>query len=106
MRLIDADELVKRRCSRRNERFKDIDDHYVESCDECVKDGCCCCEIDAYEVWSAPTVDAVEVVRCKECKFAVMTTDGQLKYCKERDPHCTDKLYYSDDDFCSRGERK
>lgn len=48
----------------------------------------------------------IEVVRCKECKYGVMTTEGQLKYCKERDPHCTDKLYYSGDNFCSWGEQR
>ena len=36
-----------------------------------------------------PTIDAVEVVRCKECKF-------------EKD--CTQRGF--NDDFCSRGRRK
>ena len=37
----------------------------------------------------APTVDAVEVVRCKNCK--------EYKYCF---------LLPNDDDYCSKGERK
>lgn len=50
--------------------------------------------------------DAVEVVRCKECKHSVMTTDGQVKYCKNHDPLCRDKLYYDADFFCADGDRK
>ena len=47
----------------------------------------------------APTVDAVEVVRCKDCKHWSMG-------------YCNNFAYYSyepmtnEDDFCSYGERK
>ena len=47
----------------------------------------------------APTVDAVEVVRCKDCKH-------------EEDGYCNHFGYYSyapmvfENDFCSRGERR
>lgn len=56
------------------------------------------------EIDNAPTVDATPVVRCKDCKYLVLTADG------EHDPEdcvcnyfLTDGL--TDDDFCSRGER-
>ena len=58
----------------------------------------------------APTVDAVEVVRCKDCKWY---KEGELlapnKFCF-RLMHPTEDRHvgynFSDDDFCSYGERK
>ena len=54
-----------------------------------------------------PTVDAVEVVRCKDCKYAEMHVDIIGK------PHlfcCNGKSIYRRkvdlDDYCSYGERK
>lgn len=49
-------------------------------------------------ILTAPTVDAVEVVRCKDCKHFVKATDWFA--CKK---------WYMDireDDYCSYGERK
>lgn len=46
-------------------------------------------------IQNAPTVDAVEVVRCKDCKG--MNED---KFC------CAWEGFVRDDDFCSYGERK
>lgn len=49
----------------------------------------------------APTVDAVPVVRCKDCKHYALWEDGRAMFhCDKRD--CT--MY--DDDFCSYGERE
>lgn len=86
MRLIDADEL---------KTIKSIQMADYNS-------------IETIQKWidSAPTVDAVEVVRCKDCVYPVMTIDGQVKYCKEHDPRCRDKLYYNADFFCADGERR
>ena len=54
-----------------------------------------------------PTVDAVEAVRCKDCKYW-KTADGvnqskKVKFCTYQIGH-----HYArrDGDFCSRGERK
>lgn len=48
---------------------------------------------------NAPTVDAVEVIRCKDCK----KRDTNL--CPLH--HCVSPMITSmDDDFCSHGERK
>ena len=53
---------------------------------------------------SQPTVDAVQVVRCKDCKYAHMTYNGECKYC---DVWGTDDpLYLPADYFCVSGERK
>ena len=53
------------------------------------------------DVEAAPTVDAVEVVRCRECK-----------HCDPENHHCDHHmgtaapLRRKPDDFCSYGERK
>ena len=48
------------------------------------------------------------VVRCKDCKYAYLTDDGECKYCEmEKDDN--DSLverYRSWDWFCADGERK
>ena len=47
-------------------------------------------------IMNAPTVDAVEVVRCRDCKFNL-------------DGHCDNWSGWelvADDEFCSRGERR
>lgn len=48
-----------------------------------------------YGVADAPTVDAVEVVRCKDCKYA--DENAMCRYVS---------WYNTKDDFCSRGERR
>lgn len=51
----------------------------------------------------APTIDAVPVVRCKDCKWFTMDNTGGT-YCN----HLTCGLFngYEPDAFCSYGERK
>ncbi len=56
---------------------------------------------------AAPAVDAVKVVRCKECRFCKKypTSDGG-KMCTNQE---WNTVYYppvEDDDYCSRGERR
>ena len=57
--------------------------------------------VDAKQIADAPTVDAVEVVRCGECK-----------HCDPENYHCDHSmstaapLSRDPDDFCSYGERK
>ena len=66
--------------------------------------------VDAKQIADAPTVDAVEVVRCKDCKY----------YCQDKingvicrhpaldfDTECFDHwINTNPDDFCSYGELK
>ena len=55
--------------------------------------------VSVMNILTAPTVDAVEVVRCKGCK----KRDTNL--CPLY--HCVSPMITSmDDDFCSHGERK
>ena len=83
MRLINADELKKQAFGKRNGLVHTSD-------------------IDA-----APTVDAIPVVRCGECRYwdhsPSCSATPQYHACQRRifaDVHMTR------DDFCSRGERK
>lgn len=75
MRLIDADKL---------ERKEFYGNEY------------CFDYVDAKDIDNAPTVDAVPVVRCKDCKY--YDIGGSCIICgfQSRKP----------DDFCSYGERK
>ena len=54
------------------------------------------------EVHYAPTIDAVEVVRCKDCKH--FGGHGACHY------HAADEngtpIFVRDDDFCSYGEKR
>ena len=61
--------------------------------------------IDAivYEIGTAPTVDAVEVVRCRDCKHYMEhpRTKRMCCYVHLLTPH-----HMRNDDFCSYGERR
>ena len=48
---------------------------------------------------SAPTIDAVEVVRCRECRY--LKHDADYQWCGMIGVGC-EKV---DDDYCSYGER-
>ena len=48
--------------------------------------------VDAKQIADAPTIDAVEVVRCKDCKYF------KTRLCENEDNY--------DDWFCADGERK
>ena len=51
------------------------------------------------EIEDAPTVDAVEVVCCEDCKHSI---EGSFDYCVCR----KSGLLLKQDDFCSYGERR
>ena len=51
-----------------------------------------------------PTIDAVEVVRCKDC---VRKQEWLIDYTHDSDWFCTlHECAMNDDDFCSYGERR
>lgn len=55
----------------------------------------------------APTVDAVPVVRCKDCKFSKPYYHGSESNLGMFTYLCTQGLYgMNADDYCSRAERK
>ena len=47
-------------------------------------------------IWDTPTADAVEVVRCKDCKHRNPNGYKCLR----------DNLWHKDEDYCSYGERR
>ena len=79
MRLIDADSLM----------------------DEANSDGAYG-YVDAKQISEAPTVDAVPVVRCRECKYRFKNNGHDKSGC----PIIDANIWMDDDDFCSHGERK
>ena len=56
--------------------------------------------VNAYDIVNCPTVDAVEVVRCKDCRFNLLPPSSGNADCQI--------LYGMTDQngFCSYGERK
>ena len=63
-----------------------------------------CGVINIKHIDEAPTVDAVEVVRCKDCK---LRHEGFYNGLKIMVVHCSlNGIPVDDDDFCSYGERR
>ena len=60
--------------------------------------------IKTMQLQDAPTVDAVEVVRCRNCKHAWIHPCGYV-YC-HRDGRNAYEMTFNLDSFCSYGERK
>ena len=58
--------------------------------------------VDAKQISEAPTVDAVPVVRCRECKYRFKNNGHDKSGC----PIIDANIWMDDDDFCSYGERK
>ena len=101
-RLIDADSLV--------EKWQARHDFFVDGLGgfdkmsfstKCRVDEITNCVAD---VVNAPTVDAVEVVRCKDCKHAYLTYNGEVKYCEIFDKE--EAVYLPPSFFCAYGERR
>ena len=59
--------------------------------------------VDAKQIADAPTIDAVEVVRCRDCKH----WHKETLFCDYM-PHgeAQERVNWYADDFCSYGERK
>ena len=89
MRLIDADKLERQEYWG-NERCFDY--------------------VDAEDIDNAPTVDAVPVVRCKDCKHYRNHPNGLCYLHTEPKEnargHSGNAVCVEPDDFCSYGERK
>jgi hypothetical protein len=81
MRLIDADALK----------------HYMALTD----DGHGVCYVPSKDIRRAPTIDAVPVVRCKDCKHC----DPESKHC-DHPMGTAMPVPRKEDDFCSCGERR
>lgn len=51
-----------------------------------------------------PSIDAVPVIRCKDCKYAYITNDGECKYCDIWFP--VEAKYLDGDYYCASAERE
>lgn len=78
MRLIDADALIEEARNR-----IDMQDMYLPI------------HIKEFVIDEMPTIDAVQVVRCKDCKHF----EGKNTY-------CANDILATPYDYCSRGERR
>jgi len=87
MRLIDADALMRSHC---------VECTYYNS-GECL--GAKCDWDSIGHIREAKTVDAVPVVRCRECKYLRLT--GTVWRCTNR----IVMMICEPDDYCSRGEK-
>ena len=86
MRLIDADALDWERIEHEHGARHEA----VVDCEQMVE--------------KAPTIDAVPVVRCKDCVYRVIVRDPLIK---TLDCYGCKVMHYNEDDwFCSFGERK
>ena len=100
MRLIDADALIK--------LYRETAD------DEWMRKSAPGCWSEAYMVFIAdvacvPTVEQPKIVRCKDCKYAKMTIDGDFcKYCEldEDENGFLREVYHDAEWFCADGEVK
>lgn len=87
MRLIDADALGICMCN--FDVFSPEGTLYAEGWNQAIK-----------LLQNAPTIDAVEIVRCKDCRH--MTLENGIRWCNVWDrPNG-----YGDDGFCNYGERR
>ena len=95
MRLIDADALKQTFCAECNHSIK---------CEDC--------DIDYHFEHLAPTVDAVPVVRCKDCIHKPRGTRNKhdMEFPDDICPCQCEDYWYSwmpyDDWFCANGERR
>lgn len=57
-----------------------------------------------HKIGEMPTIDAIPVVKCKDCKHAYMTYGGECKYCDIWSEE--GEMYLPGDFYCACGERK
>ena len=69
--------------------------------------------VDAKQIAEAPTIDAVEVVRCEKCKHAIWDEETKMWRCVESAEYDEEMggyfgvcEYHYGDFFCSYGKRK
>lgn len=87
MRLIDADTLIQKKCKG---TIGNIGGDFVAG----------------FDIDTSPTIDAVPVVRCRECKYWRRYTGQWENHCAgECERHRMEGGTY-ENDFCSQGQRK
>lgn len=98
-RLIDTDELW--------EQMKELHEKRAEEANMTGDRTVCVTWDDAILfIKNAPTVDAVEVVRCKDCMWFYDCRKDGWGRCGEHDDYGRDSGWWQATDFCAWGERK
>lgn len=94
-------------------RLIDVDDLVPDICDAEIEYGTKPVHFSANAIDLAPTVDAVEVIRCRECKHHREKNKQEKQYLVEdilicTSPDVTDDCWSAvwPDHFCYYGERK
>jgi hypothetical protein len=64
------------------------------------------CMVDANDIARFPAVDAVEVVRCKQCIFRFYSDSSNSYYCKKWDVDDYEEAFVEEYDFCSKGKKE
>ena len=105
-RLIDADALIVSECGQCDGACDICDGEYCLKCNSHNK-----CQLrEAIDY--APTIDAENVVRCKDCKHRGNIDECPMRYCEyvwDHDDGGLDEDVYDvteDDGFCHRGVKK
>ena len=101
MRLIDADALIDvltQRCCKNCDKRMGTKNGKRRMIYEIGEAPCRACDVDdlKMELDEAPTIDALEVVRCKDCKHF----DGSYPMC------CRFEETFEPDGYCSFGEKR
>lgn len=111
MRLIDADELLKKTAELEAEALEQVVKYYTsEDLEEWRSWSATLAERTAFkhDIMDTPTVDAVEVVRCKDCVYCKRFND--VWYSPKRDELlCTryvETYHTTENNYCSWAERK
>lgn len=55
-------------------------------------------------IQDVPTLDVQPVIKCKDCRHAILTSDGMCKYCTSG--IFVTELYVDGDFYCANAERK
>lgn len=73
----------------------------------------CDCEVFPWALDNAPTIDAVEVVRCQSCKHGIWDEENEMWKCVESaeyDENAGEWFgfyeYHKGDFYCAYGERR
>lgn len=82
--------------------------HYCENICKCNREHC---DKSKCPILNAPTVDAVEVIRCRDCRYwDAIQNKPKRGICappsKAHGGYCIRRGATDDTDFCSKGERR
>lgn len=105
MRLIDADARIDdlmERCCKECDKRKGMKNGKRQFIYEIGEAPCRACEVDDVkaELEEAPTIDAVPVIRCKDCKHWGTHKRLNVPWCFEM------HIDKSEDGFCDSGKRR